>query len=102
MRVANCTTPAQYFHILRRQALVEAHRPLIVMTPKSLLRHPKATSRLDESGERYLPPRDRRRYRPVRCAAHSFFAPARSITTSLARREKDKLGGVAIARVEEL
>jgi 2-oxoglutarate decarboxylase len=48
MRVANCTTPAQYFHLLRRQALVAKQRPLIVMTPKSLLRHPEATSTVDE------------------------------------------------------
>ncbi len=44
MRVANCTTPANYFHLLRRQALHPSRRPLIVMTPKSLLRHPRATS----------------------------------------------------------
>jgi 2-oxoglutarate dehydrogenase E1 component len=44
LRVANLTTPAQYFHLLRRQALVVKQRPLIVMTPKSLLRLPQATS----------------------------------------------------------
>ncbi|NJD09979.1 MAG: 2-oxoglutarate dehydrogenase E1 component [Gemmatimonadetes bacterium] len=44
LRVANCTTPAQYFHLLRYQALQPVRRPLVVMTPKSLLRHPKATS----------------------------------------------------------
>jgi 2-oxoglutarate dehydrogenase E1 component len=44
MRVANCTTPANYFHLLRRQALHPSKRPLVVMTPKSLLRHPRATS----------------------------------------------------------
>ena len=48
IRVANCTTPAQYFHLLRRQALVSKPRPLIVMTPKSLLRLPEASSRLEE------------------------------------------------------
>jgi 2-oxoglutarate dehydrogenase E1 component len=48
IRVANCTTPAQYFHLLRRQALVSKPRPLVVMTPKSLLRLPAATSTLDE------------------------------------------------------
>jgi 2-oxoglutarate dehydrogenase E1 component len=48
IRVANCTTPAQYFHLLRRQALVSKPRPLIVMTPKSLLRLPAATSTLAE------------------------------------------------------
>jgi 2-oxoglutarate dehydrogenase E1 component len=48
IRVANCTTPAQYFHLLRRQALVSKPRPLVVMTPKSLLRLPAATSSFDE------------------------------------------------------
>ncbi|HSJ32621.1 MAG TPA: 2-oxoglutarate dehydrogenase E1 component [Longimicrobiales bacterium] len=51
IRVANCTTPAQYFHLLRRQALYEERRPLIVMTPKSLLRHPRATSPIGELSE---------------------------------------------------
>jgi multifunctional 2-oxoglutarate metabolism enzyme len=48
IRVANPTTPAQYFHLLRRQARIAKQRPLIVMTPKSLLRLPQAVSRLDE------------------------------------------------------
>jgi 2-oxoglutarate dehydrogenase E1 component len=53
MIVANCTTPAQYFHILRRQMYGGTDRrglrkPLVLFTPKSLLRHPKAVSTLDE------------------------------------------------------
>src|SRR5882762_9724086 len=48
IRVANCTTPAQYFHLLRRQARHEEIRPLVVMTPKGLLRLPAATSRLED------------------------------------------------------
>ncbi|HXW98001.1 MAG TPA: multifunctional oxoglutarate decarboxylase/oxoglutarate dehydrogenase thiamine pyrophosphate-binding subunit/dihydrolipoyllysine-residue succinyltransferase subunit, partial [Gemmatimonadales bacterium] len=48
IRVANPTTPAQYFHLLRRQAKRSRQRPLVVMTPKSLLRLPQATSRLDD------------------------------------------------------
>jgi len=56
IRVANCTTPAQYFHLLRRQARHEEIRPLVLMTPKSLLRLPAATSRLEElAGGRFLP-----------------------------------------------
>ncbi len=51
IRVANCTTPAQYYHLLRRQALLEEIRPLIVFTPKSLLRHPKAVSTLSDFTE---------------------------------------------------
>ena len=48
IRVANVTTAGQYFHLLRRQALVQKARPLVVMTPKSLLRLPAAGSRIDE------------------------------------------------------
>jgi 2-oxoglutarate dehydrogenase E1 component len=50
MQVANCTTPANYFHILRRQLKREFRKPLILMTPKSLLRHKRAVSRLDDMG----------------------------------------------------
>jgi 2-oxoglutarate decarboxylase len=46
IRVANVTTPAQYFHLLRRQARIAKQRPLVIMTPKSLLRLPQAASRL--------------------------------------------------------
>ena len=48
MQVGNCSTPANYFHILRRQLKREIRKPLILMTPKSLLRHKRAVSRLDE------------------------------------------------------
>ncbi|MGH6725904.1 MAG: 2-oxoglutarate dehydrogenase E1 component [Pseudolabrys sp.] len=48
MQVANLTTPANYFHSLRRQLKREIRKPLILMTPKSLLRHKRAVSRLDE------------------------------------------------------
>jgi 2-oxoglutarate dehydrogenase E1 component len=46
MQVANCTTPANYYHILRRQMHREFRKPLIIMTPKSLLRHKQAVSPL--------------------------------------------------------
>jgi 2-oxoglutarate dehydrogenase E1 component len=48
IRVVNCTTPAQYFHLLRRQAKRSRQRPLVLFTPKSLLRHPLATSKLTD------------------------------------------------------
>src|SRR6202140_3185641 len=50
MQIANCTTPGNYFHILRRQLKRNIRKPLILMTPKSLLRHKRAVSRLDELG----------------------------------------------------
>jgi 2-oxoglutarate decarboxylase len=57
IRVANCTTPAQYFHLLRRQARIAKQRPLVIMTPKSLLRLPQAASPLADLAEG--------RFRPV-------------------------------------
>ena len=81
IRVANPTTPAQYFHLLRRQARIAKQRPLVIMTPKSLLRLAQATSRLDELVEG--------RFRPVLAdppptpsgSRGSSCAPARSSTT---------------------
>jgi 2-oxoglutarate decarboxylase len=51
IRVANVTTPAQYFHLLRRQARIAKERPLVIMTPKSLLRLPQAASTVEELAE---------------------------------------------------
>ncbi len=51
MQVVNCTTPANYYHVLRRQMKRDFRKPLIVFTPKSLLRHKRATSTLAEMGE---------------------------------------------------
>jgi multifunctional 2-oxoglutarate metabolism enzyme len=51
MRVANLTTPAQYFHLLRRQARIPKQRPLVIMTPKSLLRLTQATNRVEHLAE---------------------------------------------------
>src|SRR4029079_15054290 len=48
MQVANCTTPANYFHILRRQMRRGFRKPLIIMTPKSLLRHKLAVSNISD------------------------------------------------------
>jgi 2-oxoglutarate dehydrogenase E1 component len=51
MQVANCSTPANYFHILRRQIHRPFRKPLVLMTPKSLLRHKKAVSKLSDMAE---------------------------------------------------
>ncbi|VDP77156.1 unnamed protein product [Echinostoma caproni] len=58
--VANCTTPANFFHILRRQILLPFRKPLIVFTPKSLLRHPDARSPFED----FLPGSEFKRFIP--------------------------------------
>jgi 2-oxoglutarate dehydrogenase E1 component len=56
MFVCNPTTPANHFHLLRRQMLQKFRKPLVIMSPKSLLRHPLAVSRMEELGEgKFLP-----------------------------------------------
>ncbi|MEI6417740.1 MAG: 2-oxoglutarate dehydrogenase E1 component, partial [Sphingomonadales bacterium] len=50
IQVANCTTPANFFHLLRRQMLRDFRKPLVVFTPKSLLRHKRAVSQLADMG----------------------------------------------------
>ena len=55
IQVVYPTTPAQYFHCLRRQVVRHWRKPLVVMTPKSLLRHPEVVSTLDELREGHFP-----------------------------------------------
>ncbi len=51
MQVVNCTMPSNYFHVLRRQLKREFRKPLVIMTPKSLLRHKRAVSNLEDMAE---------------------------------------------------
>ena len=102
IRVANLTTPAQYFHLLRRQARVAKQRPLVIMTPKSLLRLPQATSRIEHLAEsRFFPvlsePRidEEKVTRLVLCSGKIYYD-----LKGHATRENNE--GVAITRVELL
>ncbi len=102
MRVANLTTPAQYFHLLRRQARVAKQRPLVIVTPKQLLRLPQAMSQLAHlSDSRFYPVLSEPRIdedkvkRLVFCTGKVFY-DLKGHTT----REDNP--GVAISRVELL
>ncbi|HLH65854.1 MAG TPA: multifunctional oxoglutarate decarboxylase/oxoglutarate dehydrogenase thiamine pyrophosphate-binding subunit/dihydrolipoyllysine-residue succinyltransferase subunit [Solirubrobacteraceae bacterium] len=102
IRVAIPTTPAQYFHLLRRQARIAKQRPLIVMTPKSLLRLPQATSALSELTEGRFEPVIAERgvdaervTRLVLCAGKIYY----DLSSSPERAERPE---VAIGRVELL
>jgi 2-oxoglutarate dehydrogenase E1 component len=106
LRVANCTTAAQYFHLLRRQAarLSDDPRPLILMTPKSLLRNPLASSPLEDlASGTFMPVLDDpraidRRERVTRVILCSGKV-AIDLDASPARTEAT---GVAVVRVEQL
>jgi 2-oxoglutarate dehydrogenase E1 component len=102
IRVANCTTAAQFFHLLRRQALDATARPLVVMTPKGLLRLKQASSALDElSGGAFRPViddagADRSRVRRiVLCSGKLFYDIA-------GHEVRESAAEVAVARLEQL
>jgi 2-oxoglutarate dehydrogenase E1 component len=97
MQVVYPTTPAQYFHVLRRQALRRWRKPLIVMTPKSLLRHPQSVSSFDDlSAGRFQPViADRESPHVLLCAGKVYF-------DLVAKRTELKRDDVAIVRIEQL
>jgi 2-oxoglutarate dehydrogenase E1 component len=102
IQVAYPTTPAQYFHLLRRQVVRPWRKPLVVMTPKSLLRHPRVVSPLDEfvhgRFERVLADGSvdgKAVDRVLLCSGKIYYELAQA-------REEKKRGNVAIVRVEQL
>ena len=102
IRIANCTTAAQYFHLLRRQALDPAARPLVVMTPKGLLRLRQAASALEELADGAFTPvldepgvgRDEVR-RLVVCSGKVYY-------DIVGHEERPAARSVAVARLEQL
>ncbi|MDT0277705.1 multifunctional oxoglutarate decarboxylase/oxoglutarate dehydrogenase thiamine pyrophosphate-binding subunit/dihydrolipoyllysine-residue succinyltransferase subunit [Blastococcus goldschmidtiae] len=107
MTVANCTTPGNYFHLLRRQALSDVHRPLVVFTPKSLLRAKVAVSPVsdftDEVFRPVLPdpgvggtPLDGSAVRRV------LLCSGKVAYDLMAQRESEGTTDVAVIRVEQL
>jgi len=101
MQVCNPTTPAQYFHLLRRQVKAAYRKPLVVMTPKSLLRHPLAVSRLNDLAEGSFrgvledPDADADVTTVIFCSGKTFY-------DLLQRRRELKRTDVAVLRMEQL
>lgn len=102
MFVANCTTPANMFHLLRRQMKVNYRKPLIVFTPKSLLRSPRAVSKVSEF--------EKGHFQEVIDVDGSAFAKARTLVfvsgkfyyDLLEYREEHDRTDVALVRLEQL
>ncbi len=102
MRVANVTTPAQYFHLIRRQARVAKQRPLVLMTPKSLLRLPQATNRIAHLSEgRFYPVLAEPRV-PVEKVQRLALCTGKIYYDLVGHPNRKGNEGVAIGRVELL
>jgi 2-oxoglutarate dehydrogenase E1 component len=110
LQVANCTTPAQYFHVLRRQMRRNFRAPLVIFTPKSLLRAPRAVSSVAElASGAFQPVIDDAAIRDTAGVRRVLVCSGKVYYDLIARREeRDKLGegvatgDVAIVRVEEI
>jgi 2-oxoglutarate dehydrogenase E1 component len=100
IQVCNPTTPAQYFHLLRRQVKTRFRKPLIIMTPKSLLRHPLAISKIDDlSAGHFRPVLDdpdgsKQATTVLVCSGKIFYELFQS-------RNELKKTGIAIVRLEQ-
>uniref|UniRef100_A0A670IAB4 2-oxoglutarate dehydrogenase-like, mitochondrial n=1 Tax=Podarcis muralis TaxID=64176 RepID=A0A670IAB4_PODMU len=105
--VVNCSTPASYFHVLRRQLLLPFRKPLIIFTPKSLLRHPEAKSSFDEmvsgtSFRRVIPEEGPAAEAPgevkrvIFCTGKVYYELVRE------RKNQDLEKEVAITRLEQI
>ncbi|MEE2981150.1 MAG: 2-oxoglutarate dehydrogenase E1 component, partial [Pseudomonadota bacterium] len=105
MQVVNCTTPSSYFHVLRRQLRRNFRKPLVVMTPKSLLRHKRCVSTLADMGpgtafhrvmyENRMPGPDDKMKRVVLCSGKVFYDLE-------AERDKRGLTDVTMLRLEQI
>ena len=102
IQVCQPTTPAQYFHLMRRQVIRKWRKPLIVLTPKSLLRHPKVISPIDDvasGGFKKILVDDQI---PLDKCDRLLFCTGKIYYDLVAAREQRKVDNVAIMRVEQL
>lgn len=102
MQVTNCTTPANFFHALRRQFKRDFRKPLVVFTPKSLLRHPSCVSKLAE----FTDGKFQEVIDDVNVKAADvkrvLFCTGKIYYELLEKQQKDQIRDVAIVRVEQL
>ncbi len=102
IQVANCTTPANFFHILRRQMLRDFRKPLIIFTPKSLLRSPKCVSKLEDFTKGHFHELIDDAYADVKKVKRVLLCSGKIYYDLLEKQQADKRKDVAIVRVEQL
>ncbi|MET0602542.1 MAG: multifunctional oxoglutarate decarboxylase/oxoglutarate dehydrogenase thiamine pyrophosphate-binding subunit/dihydrolipoyllysine-residue succinyltransferase subunit, partial [Baekduia sp.] len=102
IRVANLTTPAQYFHLLRRQARITKQRPLVIFTPKSLLRLPQATNRIEHLAEsKFFPVLGEPRV-PIEKVTRLVLCTGKIYYDLVSHPNRADNEGVAVGRIELL
>lgn len=102
MYVADCTTPANFFHLLRRQMVTKFRKPLVVMTPKSLLRHPEAVSAISEFTDgQFQEVIDDANVNPSEVKT-LVFCTGKFYYDLKAKREEEGRNDVALVRIEQL
>ncbi|MFN5346147.1 MAG: 2-oxoglutarate dehydrogenase E1 component [Bacteroidota bacterium] len=102
MQIANCTTPANFFHLLRRQMHRDFRKPLVVFTPKSLLRHPKCVSTIADLTKGGFQEVIDDATANAKSTRRVVFCSGKVYYDLLERQEADKDSGVAIVRIEQL
>lgn len=105
--VANCSTPGNYFHIMRRQIAMPFRKPLVLMTPKSLLRHPEARSSFSEMTDgtefqRVIPDASPASQNPTKVKKLIFCSGRVYYDLVKARRERNLESDIAISRLEQI
>ena len=102
MTVANCTTPSNFYHLLRRQMKRNYRKPLVVFTPKSLLRHPKAVSSITEFAEKGFQEIIDDSLAKVKDIKKVVFCTGKLYYELLEEREKLERNDIAIVRLEQI
>jgi 2-oxoglutarate dehydrogenase E1 component len=102
MQVCNITTPANYFHLLRRQIHRPFRLPLVIMTPKSLLRHPLCISKLEDFVKGGFNEVIDDAYAETKKVKRVLFCTGKIYYDLLEKQQKDQRKDIAIVRVEQL
>lgn len=103
LQIANCTTPANFFHVLRRQQKRDYRKPLIVFTPKSLLRHPKVVSEAaDFTTKTHFKEVIDDTYVKAADVKRVLFCSGKVYYDLLEKQQSDERKDVAVVRVEQL
>ena len=103
MQIINCTTPANLFHVLRRQITFPFRKPLVIFTPKSLLRHPKCVSPIDDflEGTRFIEV-IKDEYTDTQSVQKVLLCCGKVYYDLLEHQQKKQIKNIAIIRLEQL